>query len=146
MSQLMTNKELADLDVFEAITRIRNGEWNTAEVLAWQNAVRVVSYAEGYAEGKAASKPGIELSDWMPDPENPHCFMRIIKGGNPLEIRDRVAFIEKTPRVRTQKFTSTLRDYDKWDYGPSGCAPDYGTWQPSRDWCDTQLRALGYIF
>ena len=143
----MTNQQLADLDPFEALTRIRNGEWTMSEVLSWQNAVRVVSYAEGYADGMEADKKGrIELSDWMPDPESPYCSMRIIKGGDPLSIRDRVAFIEKTPRVRVQKYTSTIRDYDKWEYGPGGCASEYGSYQPSRDWCDARLRAMGYTF
>ena len=39
------------------------------------------------------------LSDWIMDEED-CCAMRIYKGGDPEKVADRVAFIEKTPRVR----------------------------------------------
>ena len=143
----LTIHQIAELDLFEVLTCIRNGEWNISEISSWQNAVLTVSYANGYADGRAVvKKPAGELSDWIPDPENPHCSMRIVKGGDPLNVRDRVAFIEKSPRVRVHKFTSTLRDYDKWEYGPSGSSPEYGSYQPSRDWCDAKLRDMGYTF
>ncbi len=38
-----------------------------------------------------------QLSDWI---MVEHCATRVIKGGDPMNIEHRVAFIEKTPRVR----------------------------------------------
>lgn len=60
----------------------------------------------------------------------------IKKGGNPNNGDDRVAFIEKSPRVLLNGV---------WVYGPKGQGGDYssedvyGKFQPSRDWCEKQL-------
>jgi hypothetical protein len=65
-----------------------------------------------------------------------HASFRYKEGGNPQNPDDRVAFIEKTPRVF---------DGSQWVNGPKGCAPEYGRYQPSRDWCDAELLKMGYI-
>lgn len=61
-----------------------------------------------------------------------YASFRYKEGGNPDNVEDRVAFIEKTPRVFNGQ---------KWVHGPKGQAPEY---QPSRDWCDMELVKLGY--
>lgn len=83
------------------------------------------------------------LTEWMQDVDSAHCFMRCIVGADPTLVASRVAFIEKTPRVRMAPF-SEVDDFKNWEQGPKGCAPEYGRYQPSRDWCDEQLVALGY--
>ena len=79
-----------------------------------------------------------------------YCATRIIDGGDQDNIADRVAFIEKTPRVRTAPFTDEIKDYLNWSCGPKGCGGNvadgdvYGFYQPSRDWCDKKLIEMGY--
>lgn len=83
-----------------------------------------------------------------------YCAVRVREGGNVDKIEDRVAFIEKTPRVRIREwhFTPEHQDFLNWAQGPKGQGgggdPEkealYGFYQPSRDWCDAMLRLLGY--
>ena len=88
---------------------------------------------------------GIKLSDWIPDPDGDYCSMRIIEGSDPEVIATRVAFIEKTPRVRVMPYVEIdgYREVNEaWFAGPKGC--DYGADVESRGWCDQQLISLGY--
>lgn len=98
-----------------------------------------------------------------------YCAMRIIEGGDPADISHRVAFIEKTPRVRIRDDCIGCRyvtghggnrqDADRqwpeflnWTEGPKGDGgpgnPEtqllYGFDPESRAWCDRVLVALGY--
>lgn len=84
----------------------------------------------------------MKLSAWVMED---HCSMRYVLGTDHEEIENRVAFIEKTPRVRIAAYTEYFHDYKNWKQGPKGCAPEYGQYQPSRDWCDMQLIEMGYI-
>jgi hypothetical protein len=86
------------------------------------------------------SKP-IQLTEWL---NEDHGSMRCIAGTDPNVIANRVAFIEKTPRVRVRPFTNASDDHNNWSPGPKGSAPEYGRYQPSRDWCDAQLVEMGY--
>jgi hypothetical protein len=78
--------------------------------------------------------------------------MRIIEGGDPNNVADRVAFIEKTPRVRIAPLVDRERDCKSWKYGNKGQGGTfevygktiYGYYQPSRDWCDEELKKMGY--
>lgn len=88
---------------------------------------------------------GVTVSSWVDDPEASHCSMRIVVGGDPMKIADRVAFIEKTPRIRTNKFTTHRGDFENWSEGPDGHAPEYGKHEESRDWCDRELVRRGYV-
>lgn len=83
----------------------------------------------------------MKLSAWVMED---HCSMRYVLGADREEIENRVAFIEKTPRVRVAAYTEYFQDYKNWKEGPKGCAPEYGQYQPSRDWCDAQLIEMGY--
>lgn len=85
-------------------------------------------------------------SAWI-EVENGIGAMRIKKGGDPDNIDDRVAFIEKTPRVRIREafllsHMPEIMDFLNW------CERDFkgdGPNDPeSRAWCDTMLLALGY--
>lgn len=88
-------------------------------------------------------QPGVLVSDWI---EIGHCATRVIEGGDPEVVSDRVAFIEKTPRV--------LVGVDDWEQGSkgkggeSGGDPEnglYGFYLPSRQWCDKRLLEVGFI-
>ena len=81
------------------------------------------------------------LTGWI---DENHCSMRCIAGTDPSIISNRVAFIEKTPRIRIAPYTP-YNDAANWSEGPKGSAPEYGHYEPSRDWCDAQLTALGYV-
>jgi len=84
----------------------------------------------------------MKLSAWV---MQDHCSMRYIVGTDPQQIENRFAFIEKTPRIRIASYTGDwLEDYKNWEEGPKGCAPEYGQYQPSRDWCDARLIEMGY--
>ena len=82
-----------------------------------------------------------------------YCAVRIIDGGDIKNIADRVALIEKTPRVRMAPFTDKATDAKNWlegRKGPGGADGDkpenelYGFYPPSRAWADSELLALGY--
>lgn len=93
-----------------------------------------------------------ELSDWIM--VDGYCSTRIKINGHVNNIADRVAFIEKTPRVRVCKYRYAIedksgigaigQDRDAWIYGDKGCAPEYGEYEPSREWCDNMLKILGW--
>lgn len=67
-----------------------------------------------------------------------YCAYRELNG-------ERVAFIEKTPRVKHP-------DTGEWIYGTKGTGggnpkkdETYGFYKPSRIWCDKKLKEFGYI-
>jgi len=105
----------------------------------------------------------MKLSPWLPLPDSPHCCVRIFPGTDINIPRNRIAMIEKSPRVMLRKSTyciacddgigATAATKDAWVYGPSGAGgPDgdnpanelYGYYPPSRKWCDDMLVLLGY--
>lgn len=85
---------------------------------------------------------GIKLSPWTADPDYPECSMRFIEGSDPLNTANRVAFIEKSPRVRFKPFDNNIGDGGNWHYGWKG---DEGWDEVAQGWCDTHLQTLGYI-
>jgi hypothetical protein len=96
----------------------------------------------------------IRLSPWTVVHE--YCAMRFVEGTDPNDVANRVAFIEKTPRIRIFPFDHDHEnDFRNWKYGPKGrgCPYDedaarveaYGFHPPSRDWCDRELLKLGYV-
>lgn len=86
---------------------------------------------------------GALVSPWTI--EDGYCAMRYLAGTNPDVVANRIAFIEKTPRVRIAP--EGLRvpakdDYLNWWQGPGG---EDGFDEESRAWCDEQLITLGYV-
>lgn len=91
----------------------------------------------------------MKVSDWIV--VDNYCSARIVEGGNIDNINDRVAFIEKTPRVRTG--FDKKPDCRNWHEGPKGAGGSggddplnelYGFYPPSRYWCDMMLSQMGY--
>lgn len=92
----------------------------------------------------------MKVSEWI---RGDNCSFRIHLGGNPEFIPDRVAFIEKTPRVRIRPAWATdtidnslgnhtgSLDYLNWAEGYKGDGPDD---ENSKAWCDSMLLLLGY--
>lgn len=68
--------------------------------------------------------------------------MRYLAGTDPLQVRNRVAFIEKTPRIRVGPYTSESEDSKNWFPGYKG---DNGWDAVSQGWCDQHLLTLGYL-
>lgn len=66
------------------------------------------------------------------------CACLIKEGGNPNKVKDRVAFIEKTPRILIN---------EEWLCGPKGCGGSieeegeciYGFYPKSREWCVQEI-------
>ena len=87
------------------------------------------------------------LSDWIIIDN--YCAIRIVKGGKVDNVSDRVAFIEKSPRVRVNKNklcmenSHTCTTSDAWLYGGRG-SNEYGRDVDSRKWCDDMLKLLGW--
>ena len=106
-----------------------------------------------YEDGRSTPVSPQVLTPWIPSPVSDHCSMRCIVGTS-QDPPYRVAFIEKTPRVRV-KFDDG--DMSAWESGPKGTGgpvtPDntaeqqgiYGYDPESRAWCDQRLRELGYL-
>ena len=101
------------------------------------------------------SKPineNIKLTPWIVDE---YCAMRCIEGTDINNVANRIAYIEKTPRIRFKPFTNLDdENYErKWFQGPKGQGgcdghiPEnelYGFYPPSREWCDKHLKIIGY--
>lgn len=96
---------------------------------------------------------GIELSDWIVVDE--YCATRVYKNSDPNVVGNRVAFIEKTARVRKEMYDHSREesvDCYKWEYGnkyQTGHGNheeegNYGFDVESREWCDNRLKELGY--
>jgi len=104
----------------------------------------------------------MKVSDWIVDG---HCAYRsLVDFGDTHDVKNRVAFIEKTPRVRIYApnyawqsresvHSCQPAERDAWVFGPKGHGGEdghipenklYGHDPQSRAWCDTMLRALGY--
>jgi hypothetical protein len=83
----------------------------------------------------------MKVSPWQVVDE--YCVARVIEGGNPDNVLDRVAFIEKTPRVRIRRnvYSSSCPDFLNWAEGFKGDGPNDDI---SRKWCDSMLELLGY--
>lgn len=60
----------------------------------------------------------MKVSPWII--EDGYCAMRVLEGTDPSVIANRVAFIEKTPRVRVAPFTNNEYDFRNWKQGPKG--------------------------
>ena len=110
----------------------------------------IISYLEGRLKALDNKPEPLRVSPWIIDE---HCAFRTLEGANPDDISTRVAFIEKTPRVRIGPFKDRDSDYLNWEEGPKGPGgPDgddpanklYGHYPPSREWCDQRLKELGY--
>ncbi len=93
----------------------------------------------------AARGDGIKLSPWTVDSTADHCAMRFIEGTDPEDVANRVAFIEKTPRVRVQPYDTTVEWSKDWKNWHGGWKGDDGHCEVARGWCDTHLQSLGYI-
>lgn len=102
-----------------------------------------------------------KLSKWIQLSGNEsHCCTRVIEGNDPSVIKNRIAFIEKSPRVRVRQYGKDSGmvifkedNQDIWIFGPKGSGggnPEqdktYGFDENSRKWCDDLLKLLGYEF
>jgi hypothetical protein len=94
----------------------------------------------------------MKLTPWLV--EEGYCAMRCIEGSDPKNIATRVAFIEKTPRVRIAPYTTEEDEQGKWLQGPKGSGGEnghipenklYGFFPKSRAWCDKKLVKMGYV-
>ena len=93
----------------------------------------------------------MKVSEWIV--VDGYSAARIVEGGDIYCVSDRVAFIEKTPRVRSAPYSTWDNEQGKWHHGPKGAGgsggenPEnelYGFYPPSREWCDAQLVKMGY--
>ena len=112
------------------------------------------SFFEDIIENLQSYKPeDCKLSDWIPDE---HCAYRVIESTVKNEKPVRVAFIEKSARVRfVPDNKSNTNSNNKWYTvlrgagGEDGHIPEneiYGFYPPSRQSCDEALKLLGYEF
>ncbi len=98
----------------------------------------------------------MKISPWIVRED---CSFRTIEGADPEDISKRVAFIEKTPRVRIREHylgvktthwdnaghkVSEDRQWPEWLDWCSGNSGKGPTDINSMDWCDRMLEALGY--
>lgn len=88
-----------------------------------------------------------KLSPWITEYYNglPCGSMRIVEGTDHTDIKNRVAFIEKTPRIRIRpQYLTNYPDFLNWAERPfSGDGP---LDDESKKWCDDMLRVMGYQF
>jgi hypothetical protein len=88
------------------------------------------------------SVAGQRVTAWLAVPGAYDCAMRCIEGTDINVVANRVAFIEKTPRVRARAFTDSASDFKNWHPGTKG---DGGWDAESQAWCDDLLRKSGYV-
>jgi len=92
----------------------------------------------------------IELSEWIII--DGYCATRTIKGADVNLIKNRVAFIEKSGRVRVNPYTNEDKDYKNWQSvcrgsGGSNAKEDgcYGYDLETRSEVDEKLVEMGYV-
>ena len=97
-------------------------------------------------------KINMKLTDWIVDEDGISVY-RAIKGLNANDSDNRIAFIEKSPRVKIPRFSLCIETFNEvgctglsseksaWLYGDKGSDCFDGE---SREWCDKMLVLLGY--
>lgn len=94
----------------------------------------------------------MRVTEWICEDDGYFCY-RAIEGTDVTNAMNRVAAVEKIPRVRVSPFFSSMGA--RWEFGPKGQGGSsegstctelkiYGSYPPSREWCDTRLKELGY--
>ena len=99
----------------------------------------------------------MKLSPWI---DEDHCSMRVVAGTDPKIAANRIAFIEKTPRVRilagyygVERNDDLLKhnisvcsvgENNIWISGRKGNGQECGKYAPSRKWCDDMLILFGH--
>lgn len=94
-----------------------------------------------------------QLSDWIIVDD--YCATRIKIGGDPNKVEDRVAFIDKAPRVRISNYcveekhedgwvSCKIQKNDAWLYAKNRGSSEYGHDKENREWCDQMLMLLGW--
>lgn len=83
---------------------------------------------------------GTKVGPWV---EVENAAYRAVKGFDANRVENRVAFIEKWPRVRILPAFGDLF-YDRLNWYSNGSRGGYKS-QSGRDWCDQQLLRMGYI-
>lgn len=83
----------------------------------------------------------VRVSPWTTVPDAPWCAMRFVEGTDANDVANRVAFIEKTPRVRVGPYLNWEHDWRNWYEGWKG---DNGHCPKARGWCDQNLLLMGY--
>lgn len=85
----------------------------------------------------------MKLTDWIII--DGYCATKVLEGTDPNNVENRVAFIEKTPRIKIGE------EWVQGDKGSGGAYTDnheelgqYGFDSESRKWCDEELLKLGY--
>ena len=86
-----------------------------------------------------------ELEPWQKDPDNNHCWIRIVKGGDPNNVRDRRVFIEKTPRVFDPSLNLDILITNSWIQGLKGSYCTGNNFDEyARYWSNVMAKTLGY--
>jgi hypothetical protein len=81
-----------------------------------------------------------KLTDWIIVGE--FCATRVLESTDINDVRNIVAFIDKTLRVRVESFTE-VDDFKNWKLGYKGTD---GMDKEIRYWCDDELLKLRYEF
>lgn len=86
------------------------------------------------------------FSDWI---DVDHCAYKYVIGSDPENPDNRVAFIEKTPRVQIlgssfspNKTLPRGENMSGWYYGSVSSGELCGKYSKSREWCDQMLQLL----
>ena len=88
-----------------------------------------------------------ELSDWTV--YDNYCLVRYKKGTDIEDINNRIAFIEKTPRVMCENIIAESKELEGqhyWIYGSKGESylEENGEDVESCIWCDKMLELMGW--
>jgi len=109
-----------------------------------EEAIKQWYFYKGFEMGEDHERSVIEsekfLSGWI---NIDHAATRVILGSDPDKVENRVAFIEKTPRVRVSPYRVCTEDFRNWvlvGSSSSECGKD----ADSRALCDKVLVAMGY--
>lgn len=96
-------------------------------------------------------KDNNNLSEWIV--VHDYCATRVYEGTDFNDPINRVAFIEKTPRIRLTPYINDKKEYTNWFHGNKGNSgadghiPEnqlYGYDPDSREFCDWLLERIGY--
>jgi len=78
----------------------------------------------------------MKLSPWMKIPNYEYYSIRVIEGSDYRDVANRYAFAgDIYPRIRNLECSGDSFDNLNWKIGPAGSG---------KEWCDEELRKLGY--
>lgn len=86
----------------------------------------------------------LKLGPWTPTTDGFAAYRCLLGKDGANDVAHRVAFIEKTPRVRIRSYSNDYGFRDSFNWAERPFKGDGPNDVESKAWCDSMLKLLGY--